>query len=119
MVMVMVMAMAMAIINVVDTRNAPGPITRTRGTEAADVQDIVALRSLRRTVRLDFDADQLRRADAHPLLVHYERLPLGQHARHTLTAVSKRSVTVNPTLVVAHPQCLRSHLAADVFRKKM
>ena len=39
--------------------------------------------------------------EGKPLLVRYERLPLGQHARLTLTAISERSVTVDPTLVVA------------------
>ncbi len=62
-------------------------------TEAADIQDVVALGSLRRTVRLDVDADQLRRTDVQTLLVRYESLPLGQYARRTLPAVRKRSVS--------------------------
>ena len=67
-----------------------------RVTEAADVQDVVTLRSLRRTVRLDVDADQLRIGDAESLLVLDELLPLGHHARRTVPT------STNPALVVAH-----------------
>ncbi len=60
-----------------------GDYMEHRVTEAADVQDVVALVSLRRTVWLDVDTNRLRIGGTASPLVLDERLPLSHHAGRT------------------------------------
>ena len=74
-------------------------------TEAADVQNVVTVRRLRRGVGLDVNANQLRAGDAvtaEPHLVLDERLPLVHHAGGAVPTVGVRPVAVDPALAVAH-----------------
>ena len=73
-------------------------------TEATDVQDVAPLRSLRRSVRLNVDADQLRSLDVstlEPNLILHELLPFNHNARRAGCTVRERTVGVDPALVVA------------------
>ena len=96
---------------------AGGVVVQERGdhaehgvTEAADVQDVTPLRGLRRRVRLQVDADQLRSRKARALqanLILYELLPLGQHARRAVGTGRERLLLVYPAFAVAHLHAAR------------
>jgi len=71
-------------------------------TEAADVQDVVPLRGLRRAVGLEVDADQLGGRDAvaaQPELVPDELLPPGRYTRRAVRSVHPRPVLVHPKTI--------------------
>ena len=64
-------------------------------TEATDVQDVAPFRSLRRSVRLDIDADQLRTVGVstrQPNLILHELLPFGQRPSAPLQHPQTRHV---------------------------
>ncbi len=81
-----------------------------RVTEATDVQDVAPFRSLRRSVRLNVDADQLRSLDVsalEPNLILHELLPFGHYACRAVCTVRERTVGVDPALVVADQHAAR------------